>query len=227
MPAGKQALRPHLRRDRRRSLRVLIADRWRLLLDLLTSELLRRGYTVVGAVENGRRAVELAGERRPHVALLDVSMPVLGGVEAARQILHVAPRTSLVLLAEYAEEGVLREALSIGVRGFLPKAVGVRELVRAVREVRKGRLYVSPCYTGVVAEACGPRNGPGAAHLTARELQTLTLIAEGKTTKQAAGALTISVRTAEWYRAQLMGKLRIHDTAGLVHYAIRHGVIPA
>jgi len=206
---------------------VLIADRWQLLLELLASELLRRGYTVVGAVDNGRRAVELAAEQRPQVALVDVSMPVMGGLETARQILRVAPRTSLVLLAEYAEEGVLREALGIGVRGFLPKAAGVEELVRAVREVRKGGLYISPCYSGVVADVCGPANSRSQGHLTAREMQTLTLIAEGKTTKQAAGALTISVRTAEWYRAQLMAKLRIHDTAGLVRYAIRHGVIHA
>ncbi len=227
MPAAKQAFRPHLRRDRRRSRRVLIAERWQLLLELLASELLRRGYVVVGAVDDGRRAVELAGERRPQIALVDVSMPVIGGLETARQIRRVAPRTSLVLLAEYAEEGVLREALGIGVRGFLPKAAGVEEVIRAVREVRKGGLYISPCYTGVVADACAPANSRSPGHLTARELQTLTLIAEGKTTKQAAGALTISVRTAEWYRAQLMAKLRIHDTAGLVRYAIRHGVIHA
>ena len=214
MPAAKQAFRPQLRRDRRRSRRVLVAERWQLLLELLASELLRRGYIVVGAVDDGQRAVELAGERRPQVALVDVSMPVMGGLETARQIRRVAPRTSLVLLAEYAEEGWLREALGIGVRGFLPKAAGVEEVIRAVREVRKGG-------------ACAPANSRSPGHLTARELQTLTLIAEGKTTKQAAGALTISVRTAEWYRAQLMAKLRIHDTAGLVRYAIRHGVIHA
>jgi DNA-binding NarL/FixJ family response regulator len=227
MSRFKALLRPSPRRDHRNSLRVLIADRCQLLLDLLASELERRGHNLVGAVDNGRRAVELARRRHPQVALLDLSMPVMGGVEAAREILRVAPHTGVLLLAEYADEGIVREALRVGVLGLVPKAEGVRQLVRAIRDVSEGVIHVSPCYAAAVRAAIARPNGHGEYRLTRREEQLLVFIADGRSTKQAAVGLAISVRTAEEYRASLMEKLGIHDTAGLVRYAIRRGLIGA
>jgi len=227
MPADKPSAQERRSSEAKRRPRVLVADDERVLLDALGSVLAARGYNVVGAAENGRRAVALARERRPDVAVLAVSMLVMGGLDAARQIIGSAPEVGVVLLTRGVEEWVLHEALHIGVRGFVVKAQGLEDLLQAIRDVSGGAIYISPLYSRTVVKAFAGSKGRDRGQLTFRELQVLTLIADGKTMKQAAAALAISVRTAQCHRAHIIDKLRIHDTAGLVRYAIRQGLIVA
>jgi DNA-binding NarL/FixJ family response regulator len=227
MPAVKLSVRSRHSPDAKRRRRVLIADDERVLLDALGSALVARGYIVVGAAENGRRAVALAREQRPDVAVLDSSMPVMGGLDAARQIIGAAPEVGVVLLTGGVEEWVLHEALRIGVHGFVVKTQGIEDLLQAIRDVSSGAIYISPLYSRTVVKAFAANKRRDHGPLTFRELQVLTLIADGKATKQAAAVLAISVRTAECHRAHIMDKLHIHDTAGLVRYAIRQGLIVA
>jgi DNA-binding NarL/FixJ family response regulator len=211
----------------RSSLRVLVADDHRIFLEALVSLLSASGLQVVGAAENGRRAVVLARQRRPDVAVLDVAMPVMGGLDAARQILRAAPRTAVLFLTGHAEDRIVLEGLRLGAHGFVVKAQGVADLIQAIRDVSEGAIYVSSFYSRALLQAFARGDPAGGTRLTDRELQTLRLIAEGKTAKGAAAAMMISTRTAECHRASLMGKLGIHDTAGLVRYAIRQGLIVA
>jgi DNA-binding NarL/FixJ family response regulator len=205
----------------------VIADDNRILLEALVSFLSARSFNVVGAAENGRRAVVLARQRRPDVVILAVTMPVMGGLDAARLILQTQPRTAVLFLTAYAEDHVVIEGLRLGVHGFVVKAQGLQDLMQAIRDVGAGAIYVSASYSRGVLQAFA--EGPEAVgrRLSDRERQMLRLIAESKSTKQAAAAMAISVRTAESHRSKLMGKLGIHDTAGLVRYAIRQGVIVA
>ena len=204
----------------------MIADDHPVLLRGLSGVLRACGFDVVGQAEDGRVAVQLARECRPDVAVIDVAMPVVNGVDAAREILSAVPETRVVLLTGVAGEAVVPEALRAGVHGFLIKAQGTEDLVRAIRDVHAGAIYVSPCYSRAVMRACAVPNG-STDPLSPRERQVLRLIAEGKTTKQAAGLLGISVKTAECHRASIMNKLDIHETAGLVRYAIREGLVVA
>ena len=227
MQAAAESAPSRPRRLRPRPIRVLIADDHRILLDALEAVLTAQGFDVVGAAENGRRALMLAQERRPEVVVLDSAMPVMGGLDAAREILRRAPSTGVLLVTGYGEEYLVTEALRLGIRGVVIQAQGVQDLMQAIRDVREGAIYVSPCYSRSIVEALarGKRTEPG--QLTAREVQVLRLIADGRTMKQAAVALAISVRTAECHRASVMDKLHIHDTASLVRYAIRQGLVVA
>jgi len=212
---------------RTRGLRVLIADDHVVFLDAIAALLAARGFHVAGIAENGRRAVVLARKCRPDVVLLDVAMPVMGGLEAARHILRDAPETKVLFLTGAAEDRVVLEGLRIGVRGFVVKAQGSVDLFQAIRDVSAGAVYVSACYSRGLLQSFARGEPAGPKPLSDRERQMLRLIAEGSTAKQAAGLMAISVRTAESHRARVMHKLGIHDTAGLVRYAIRQGLVLA
>jgi two-component system response regulator NreC len=175
-------------------------------------------------VTNGTDAVRIAREHRPDVAVLDMRLPELNGVEAAREISATAPEVGLVLLSEVAGEQMVRDALRAGVRGFVTKTQGVDILIQAICEVSRGGLYVSPGPTRAVVEACldGRRSSDV---LSPRQREVLRLVAEGNTAKEAAALLHISVRTVDAHRASIMRTLGIHDTPGLVRYAIREGLI--
>lgn len=226
MPAREQ--RWHSRRVRTtRRLRVLIADDDRISLDAVTSAASSRGYEIVGAAQDGRVAVLLAGRLRPDVAVLNASMPVMGGLDAARHILKATHRTAVVLLSERDDDRVVHEALRIGVRGLLLRAQGLGDLLQAISDVSDGAIHISALHSPSLRNAFAGNRGHGPSRLTTREQQMLRLICDGKTMKEAAVALAISVRTAQCHRAHIMGKLRIHHTAGLVRYAIREGVVVA
>jgi two-component system, NarL family, response regulator NreC len=204
--------------------RLVLADDHLVLRQALRALLEQRGLEVVADEADGRAAVEAVARHSPDVAVLDVAMPVLNGVDAAREIARIAPACPVILLSGIDDSRFVREALKVGVKGFVQKSQGCDELVHAIEEVREGRLYVSPSASQAIVDACATPAGEG-SKLTPRERQVLQLVGEGKSTKQIAEVLHISVKTAEFHRGRLMKKLKVHDTANLVRYAIREGWI--
>jgi two-component system, NarL family, response regulator NreC len=213
--------------DARLALRVLLADDHQLVCESLKALLEREGFQVVGTAQNGREAVELARELHPEVAILDLAMPVLNGIDAARAILQDSPSTNTVVLTMHSQSQYILEALRVGVRGYVLKSQAAADLAQAIREVSRGMTYVSPAISRAVVEAYVAKSDTPPDPLTPRERQVLQLIAEGKRTKTIASLLGVSVKTAESHRARIMEKLEIHDTAGLVRYAIRRGLVQA
>jgi DNA-binding NarL/FixJ family response regulator len=209
------------------SKRVLLADDHHVLRQGLKGLLEQRGFTVVAEAADGRTAVELAKALRPDVALLDILMPGLNGVDAAHEIAAACPGVSIVLLTGASDDRFVLDALRDGVRGFVLKTEATEDLVQAMHQVSRGGIYMSPTVSGVVVRALRAATGVLADELTARERQVLQLIGEGRATKQIAATLKVSVKTAEFHRARIMKKLGVHDTAGLVRYAIRRGWITA
>ena len=158
------------------------------------------------------------------MAVLDVSMPLLNGLDAAREIQKACPRTRTILLTMHGEDTYVLQALQMGIRGYVLKSQAVTDLVRAVREVSRGAMYLSPGVSAAVVEAYRTKKDLRDP-LTPRERTVLQLVAEGKTTKEVASLLGVSVKTAEYHRNSVMQKLGIHETASLVRYAIRRGLI--
>jgi len=159
------------------------------------------------------------------VAVIDISMPTLNGVDAARQLARSCPKTRVILLTQHEEEQYLHEALQSGVRGYVLKSQVVNDLVHAIQQVSRGGFYLSPGVSQAVVEAYRSRSGRPSDPLSSRERQVLQPIAEGKSTKDVASLLGISVKTAESHRSRIMKKLDIHETASLVRYAVRQGLV--
>ncbi len=204
-------------------LRVLLADDHELVRQGLRALLERHGFAIVGEAAEGRTAVTLASELQPDIAVLDVAMPMLNGVGAAEAIARAAPKTRVILLTALNDGQFASSALRAGVRGFVLKLQNIDDLVHAIEEVNEGGLYVSPGMSQAVFDVVN--KAAAAEPLSPRERQVVQLVAEGKSTKQIAELLNISVKTAEYHRGRVMDKLDIHDTAGLVRYAIRHGLV--
>ena len=209
------------------SIRALLADDHQIVRQGLRVLLEREGLEVVGEAADGRAAVNMCATHHVDVAVLDLSMPELNGLDAAREILHASPSIGVILLTVHTDDYRIVAALRAGVRGYIVKTQAAEELVLAVREVAKGGIHLSPCASRVLLEAFLSGNEPAFEPLTPRERQVLQLVAEGKTTKEIAVVMGLSVKTAESYRGRLMQKLNIHETAGLVRYAIRHGLVQA
>ncbi|HYR51667.1 MAG TPA: response regulator transcription factor [Candidatus Dormibacteraeota bacterium] len=206
-------------------LRVLLADDHVLVRDGIKVTLEANGLSIVGEASEGREAVKMVRELKPDVAIFDVSMPGLNGVDAARIALKENPGTKVVLLTVHTENEYVDEALRAGVSGYVLKKQATADLVRAIHEVSVGNIYLSPGISRAVMEAFRSGKELAARTLTAREREVLQLIAEGKTTKEIGSVLGISVKTAETHRSRVMDKLEIRDTAGLVRYAIRMGLV--
>lgn len=206
---------------------VIIADDHRMFRQGLKVLLEAEGFQVVGEAENGQEAIRLARQHNPQVAVLDYSMPVLNGIDAAREIQRQSPDTAVVLLTMYDDERYALEALKCAVRGFVLKHQTSADLVNAIREVLQGSIYLSPSISAAVVKSLMSNNGELSELLTGRERQVLQLIAEGNTTKDIAGQLHLSVKTAESHRSRIMSKLDVHNIAGLVRYSIRQGIIQA
>jgi DNA-binding NarL/FixJ family response regulator len=202
-----------------------LADDHLVLRQGLKALLERRGLEVVADEADGRAAVTAVQRSNPDIAVLDVAMPVLNGVEAAREIARLKPDCPVILLSGLDDARFVREALKVGVRGFVQKSQGSDDLIHAIEEVCAGRLYVSPGASQAIVDACATADQEDKSHLTPRERQVLQLVGEGKSTKQIAEVLQISVKTAEFHRGRLKKKLNVHDTANLVRYAIREGYI--
>jgi len=185
----------------------------------------REGYEVVAEAADGHEALKLARELTPDVAVLDLGMPLMNGIDAAREIQKRSPQTRVVLLTMYEEDAYVLEALRAGIRGYVLKAQAAADLVSAIREVSRGAVYLSPGISQAVVHAYRTKAEMPRDPLTGREHQVLQLIAEGKSTKEVAALLGLSVRTADSHRTRIMQKLEIHETASLVRYAIRRGLI--
>jgi DNA-binding NarL/FixJ family response regulator len=208
---------------RRRSYRVLVADDHRLFLAAVHGLLERRGFQVVALATDGQEAVRLAEATRPDVAVLDVIMPTLGGLDVVRRLHHVSPRTGVVLVTGGIDLGFALEGMALGVRGFVVKSAAPQELFDAIRAAARGATYVSPAYELAMGRGRQGSQATRVAPLTPRERQVLHLIAEGKTSRQIAATLGIALKTAETHRTRLMRKLDVHHVAGLVRYAIGAG----
>jgi DNA-binding NarL/FixJ family response regulator len=206
-------------------LRILLADDHLIVRQGLKSLLESEGFDVVGEAVDGREAVRLALELSPDVAILDFTMPQLNGLDAAREILRTSPRMGLILLTMHTEEHRVVQAIRAGLRAYVLKTQAAEELVQAIREVSRGGTFLSPGVSRVVVDAYLAKTDLPPDPLAPRERQVLQLVAEGRTTKEIAAELGLTTKTAESYRAKIMEKLDIHDTAGLVRYAIREGLI--
>lgn len=185
----------------------------------------REEFEIVGEGADGLEVVALAGQLHPDVILLDISMPNLNGIGAVRELARVSPLSKVIVLTMHTEEHYILEALRAGVKGCVSKTQAPEHLLQAIREVCRGGVYLSPSVSGVVVQGYLSKSETPFDPLTDRERQVMQLIAEGKTTKEVAVILGVSVKTAESHRSSLMGKLDIHSTAEVVRYAIRRGLV--
>ncbi len=207
------------------AVRVLIADDHEMFRQGLRAVLEEEGFQFVAEASNGREAVQLCQQHYPEVAILDISMPLLNGIFAAREIIKSNPRTKVVLLTQHTEDQMVLESLRAGVTGYVLKTKAASELVHALRAVCRGEMYLTQSISRTIVQAFLMKDSLPERPLSDRERQVLQLVAEGKTNKEIASLLGISLNTAESHRTNLMEKLDIHDTAGLVRYALRNGVI--
>ena len=208
-------------------LSVLLADDHVLVRQGLRSLLDREKIQVIAEASDGQEVIRLAEAHHPDVAIMDISMPILNGIDAARELARSCPKTKVILLTQHEEEQYLHEALESGVRGYVLKSQVVNDLVHAIRQVSRGGFYLSPGVSQAVVEAYRSRSERPSDPLSIRERQVLQLIAEGKSTKDVASLLGISVKPAESHGSRLMKKLDIHETASLVRYAVRTGLVDA
>lgn len=208
--------------------RVVVADDHAMFRHGLKTMLENEEFDVVGQAENGHEAIRLVRQLKPDLAILDFSMPLLNGIDSARDILRRSPDTQVVLLTMYDDDACVLEAMKAGIRGYVLKNQTGVELVKALRDVLKGSVYLSPGISDSVVSAYVSGEGAQKADaLSERERQVLQLIAEGHTTKSIATMLFVSVKTAESHRTHIMQRLDIHNIANLVRYAIRRGIIKA
>ena len=185
---------------------------------------------VVGEAEDGRQTVELASLHVPDVVVMDIAMPNLNGVEATRRMVSKQPAISVVILSMYSDESYVMRALEAGARAYLLKDSAVTDLIRAIEAVSQGKSFFSPKISRILAEEyVRALRQKGAADsyelLTPREREILQLLAEGKTNKEVATSLNISIYTAETHRGNILQKLNLHSSAELVLYAVRKGII--
>ncbi len=213
------------------SIRVLLADDHKLMrsgLRLLVEQ--QPEFRVVGEAGDGRQAVALAVELKPDVAVLDIGMPELNGIEAARQITEQLPETAVVMLSMHSDESYVLRALKAGARGYLLKDSAEADLVQAIVAVREGKSFFSPAVSQVLLEDYLRKLRKTGAEdsyelLSPREREILQLVAEGKSSKDVANLLNLSVYTVETHRANLMKKLNLKSMPELILYAVRKGVI--
>jgi len=209
------------------SVRILLADDHsvvrRGLKALLES---RRGWKVCAEAGDGRTAVSEAERHKPDVAILDIGMSELNGVEATRKIRAVSPETEVLILSAHGSEKLAREIFDAGGRGYLVKEDADQDLLAAVDAVSQHKPYFTPKLSDWVARQMpSPQRKPSRSQLTPREREIVQLLAEGKSNKEAATMLGISVKTIETHRANIMLKLNVHSITELVHYAIRNEMI--
>ncbi len=207
--------------------RVLLADDHRLVLEGIR-RLLEPEFDVVGAVEDGRTLLTAAQHLKPDVILLDIAMPLLNGIDAARRLRKSSPGSRIVFVTMHADPAYVTEALRVGASGYLLKRSAATELVKAIHEVLHGRFYMSPLVAKGVFDPSlrsALRRRRASADLTPRQREVLQLVAEGRTTKEMASILHISVKTVEFHKSRIAADLGIRTTAELTKFAIEHGIV--
>jgi len=207
--------------------RVLLADDHRMVAEGLKS-ILTPEFELLGVVENGLEMVEAAKKLRPDVIVADITMPHLNGLDAMAQLKKDNPRAKVVFLTMHQEPAYARRALDAGASGFVLKHSAPAELVAAIRAALEGRTYLTPAIAAEVVQQM--RRDPHAKKdpvgmLTVRQREILQLVAEGRSAKEIAGSLKISARTVEFHKYQMMETLALHNSAELVHFAIKHGIV--
>jgi len=210
-------------------IRILLVDDHKIVRDGLRKLLEKeQALLVAGEAEDGRSAIKAVRELRPDVVIMDVAMPDLNGIEATRQLVADRPDLKIVALSTHSERKFVTEMLKAGAAAYLLKDCAFEELVTAIQTVVKGKIYLSPGIAGVVIENY-VRNAPSVdksvfSLLSDREREVLQLMSEGKTTKEIAAHLNVSIKTVETHRTNIMTKLDIHSIAELTKYAIREGL---
>ena len=212
--------------------RVIIADDHALVAEGVT-KLIERDVQLVGSVADGRALVQAVEKLNPDLALVDISLPLLNGLDACRQIKKANPTVKVIALTMHLEKHFVTEAFRAGVSGYVLKQSVADELIFAIKEVLKGRTYVSPLVTqNLVEQALQP--APGAqpidrqappSHLSLRQREVLQLVAEGKSTKEIASTLNVSIKTVEFHKTRIMKELKLHSTAELTKHAIALGLV--
>jgi DNA-binding NarL/FixJ family response regulator len=210
------------------SLKLLVADdheigrngvRW-----LLEAQ---PGWQVMAEASNGREAVEQAKRLKPDVAVLDIGMPSLNGLEAARQMLKNDPHVKIVILTMHDSDNLVREVLKVGARGYVSKTDAIRDLVTAINAVRSGVTFFTTKVAEVVIEGYLGKSGATDIRLTPRQREVIQLLAEGRSSKEIAVTLGLSVKTADTHRANIMQRLNCHSVTEIVRYAVRNNIIDA
>ena len=207
-------------------LRIVIADDHTLVRAGLVTLMARMpDVEVAGEAADGRAALKLVKDLQPDIAILDISMPQLNGLGAAEKIKEGSPKTKVIILSMHANEEYVAQALKAGAAGYLLKDAATTELDLAIKVVAQGQFYLSPAISRQVVDNLLHGGPVGLDLLSPRQREILQLIAEGKSTREIAETLHLSVKTIETHRAQLMERLDIHDVAGLIKYALRKGLI--
>jgi DNA-binding NarL/FixJ family response regulator len=208
-------------------LRILIAEDHQLVMDGM-SRIIDGECQIVGTATTGRQAVLLAEELKPDVVLLDIAMPLLNGIDAARQIKRASPGVKIIFVTVQLNRDYVREAFEAGASGYVLKQAAASELVTAIKEVQQGRFFLS----SLIAERFLGHKPPAEQNplklfsaLTPRQREVLQLVAEGKSAKEIAGTLTISVKTVEFHKKHLMDELDLRSTAELIRYALEKGLV--
>jgi DNA-binding NarL/FixJ family response regulator len=208
---------------------LLLADDHRLFRDALRPLLHAQSHLeVVGEAATGAETVSMALELRPSIVLMDISMPDLNGIEATRRILSECPEIRIIMLSMHSDRRFITEALRAGARGYILKESAAEELIAAVNRVSRGEIYLTPGVSDMVVQdfvqMSSRQSGSAFTVLSSRERQVLQLLAEGRSTKEIATSLEVSVKTIETHRRQIMEKLDLHSVAELTKYAIREGL---
>jgi DNA-binding NarL/FixJ family response regulator len=206
-------------------MRVLLADDHQIVREGLRALLEKAGHEVVGEAGDGHEACKLARTLTADIAVLDLSMPLLNGMDAAREMRSLSPEVKTIMLSMYPDKGYVLQALKVGAKGYVLKTQAADDLLRAIREVARGEVYLSPEVAESVVDAYVNKTDVAADPLTPRERQVMQLIAEGSTTKEVAKVLSISFKTAESHRNHIMKKLGIHDVVALMRHAIQAGLV--
>jgi len=210
----------------RRRPRVVIADDHAIVVDGLRG-LLDPEFDVVAAVGDGRALLEAVDSHKPDLVVVDISMPLLNGLDAAHRITNKHPGARVVMLTQHADAEFATEALRRGATAYLLKECAAEELIAAMKDALAGRTYITPRIAGGVLRSLMQGDGPTGAEgrLTARQREVLQLVAEGKSIKQIARILEVSPKTVEYHKYNIMKRLELRTTADLTKYAIRHGLI--
>jgi len=205
--------------------RVLLADDHRVVTEGLKA-ILAEEFELVGIVEDGRAMVAAAGKLRPDVIVADISMPHLNGIDALALLKRDNPEVRVVFLTMHRDAAYARRALEAGASGFVLKHSAPAELVLAVRAALQGRTFITPDLAAEVFRTAKDKDANPLAELTPRQREILQLLAEGKSAKEIAAALSLSARTVEFHKYAMMESLRIENSAELIRFAIKHGLLP-